>query len=79
MENPPNKKQIRSLVNEVRRYEIIADYFKQYPKRLTDKNKDYLEDILYRLYDIEAEKLPEDVKNICTRILKNLSNKLDLV
>jgi transcription initiation factor IIE alpha subunit len=79
METQNDKKQIRNLVNEVRRYEIIADYFKKHPRRLTDRNKDYLEEILYRLYDIQEEQLPEQIKNVCTRILKNLSTKLDLI
>jgi len=79
MENQNDKKQIKNLVNEVRRYEIIADYFKKYPRRLTDRNKDYLEEILYRLYDIQEEQLPKQIKDVCTRILKNLSTKLDLI
>ena len=79
MENSTNKKQIKCLVNEVRRYEVIADYFRASPWRLTEKNKDYLEEILYRLYDVQREQLPAQIKDICTRILKNLSTKLDLI
>jgi DNA-binding transcriptional regulator GbsR (MarR family) len=79
MENSNNSKKIKCLINEVRRYEIIADYFKKYPKRLTDKNKDYLEEILYRLYDVQGEQLPAQIKDICTRIQRNLSSKLDLI
>jgi len=78
MENQKDKKQIKNLINEVRRYEVIADYFERNPIRLNDENKGYLEDILYRLYDIAGEQLPKQVKETCTRILENLVDKLKL-
>jgi len=77
MEIPKDKKKLTALVNEVKRYEEIADYFRGNPKRLTERNKDFLEEMLYRLYDIEGIELPEQVKEVCSRTLKYLTTKLD--
>ena len=62
-----------SAVEEVERYKTIADYFarKSNRDRFYGRNINSLQEMHDRLLDIQGEEtLPEDIFNLCSKLLK---------
>jgi hypothetical protein len=52
---------INTILSDLERYNLIADYYKRYPERI-EPNSDYLVNITDTLVDIK-EQIPNEMKN----------------
>ena len=73
--NSPDKIMQNSVIEEIERYKIIADYFwMNAMDRLVDNdtNKRYLNQIVHRLSEL---KNLQGISNLCSKLIRKLSIK----
>jgi len=72
--NEEYNQRINRIRNDIHRYEIIKDSYIKYPFQ-TESNESARGRILEELTDISEIRLPKDLKDLCSELLKFFAKK----